>query len=127
MSESKSSQKYLDIMKNILNFLEDETNLEDNFQNLENIFNESKIKDCKLDLLSLLHLISKISNNCHRFNLFFSKIERILQNFQSDIKKYFSNSQIFNIFKSNKRILLFLTEEGIIIFDEYINENWFPK
>ena len=91
----------------------------------------------------------------HRFpNFFFSKIERILQFFKKDIRKYFSNSEIFNIFAGNKRILLFLIEQQIIIIDEYIskkiattdkyikgnypqyfhpeiqpfiNEEWFPK
>ena len=104
--------------------------------------------------MSLLHLISKIGNNYHSFANFFSKIERILLFFKEDIPKYFSNSEIFNIFKSNKKILLFLIEQQIIVIDEYIakkiintdkfinakypqyfqpeiqpfiNEKWFPK
>ena len=67
-----------------------------------------------------MHLISKIENNYHRFPYFFSKIERILLFFKESVKKYFSNSEIFNIFKSNKRILLFLIEQRIIVIDEYI-------
>ena len=119
-----SSQEYLDTMKdiqeNILNFLEEKENSEENFIILENKFEGNKIKDHSYELLSLLHLISKIGNNHHRFPNFFSKIERILLIFKEDIKKYFSNSEIFNIFKSSKRILLFLIEQQIIIFDEYI-------
>ena len=108
----------------------------------------------KYDLLSLLHLISKIGNNCHRFPFFFSKLEIILQLFKEDIKKYFTNSETFIIFKSNKRIILFLIEQQIIVIDgsiaqkitkngkyiegkypqyflpeiePFINEEWFPK
>ena len=153
-----SFQKYLDMMKdiheNILNYLEEETKTEENFQILKDIFNNTKISDSQYDLLSLLHLISKIGNNFHRFPNFFAKIERILLFFKEDIKKYFPNSEIFNIFESNKRILLFLIEQQIIVIDEYItkkisktdkyikskypqyfqpeiqpfiNEKWFPK
>ena len=80
----------------------------------------------------------------------------IINNFEfpHTFKRYFSYSEIFNIFKSNKRILLFLVEQQIIIIDEFIakkitnidiyieakypqyfqpeiqpfiNEQWFPK
>ena len=153
-----SSQEYLDMMKdiqkNILYFLEEEVNSEENLLILEDKFNNLKISDSKYGILPLLHLISKIVNNYHRFPNFFSKIDKILQVFKKDIKKYFSNSEIFNIFKNNKRILLFLIEQRIIIFDEcivkkitqtnkykkakypqyfqpeiqpFINEKWFPK
>ena len=153
-----SSQEYLNIMKdiqeNILTFLEEEDNSEENFIILKSKFEDTRIKDHLYELLSLLHLISKIGNNHHRFPNFFRKIERILLIFKEDIKKYFPNSEIFNIFKNNKRILLFLIEQQIIVFDEYIakqitkkdkytkakypqyfqpeiqpfiNEKWFPK
>ena len=153
-----NSEEYLgtmkDIQENILTFLEEKDNSEENFIILESKFIDSKIKDHLYELLSLLHLISKIGNNHHRFPNFFRKIERILLIFKEDIKKYFPNSEIFNIFKNNKRILLFLIEQQIIVFDEYIakqitkkdkytkakypqyfqpeiqpfiNEKWFPK
>ena len=153
-----SSKEYLDMMKDIqesiLNFLEEEANSEENLLFLKDKFNNSKISDNQYDLLSFLHLICTIGNNFHHFSNFFSKIERILLFFKEDIKKYFSNSEIFNIFKNNKRILLFLIEQHIIVFDEYIakkitktdkytkakypqyfqpeiqpfiNEKWFPK
>ena len=143
-----------DIQENILYFLEEENNSEENFIILQRKFNDTKIKDNLYELLYLLHLISKIGNNHRRFSNFFSKIERILHIFKKDIKNYFPNSEIFNIFKNNKRILLFLSEQQIIVFDEYIvkkisktdkfieakypqyfqpeiqpfiNEKWFPK
>ena len=118
-----NSQEYLDMMNSIyekiLNFLEEEVSSDKNLL-LKDIFNNTKINDNKYNLLSFLHLISKISDNRCRFTNFFSKIERIFQIFKEDIKKYFSNSEIFNIFKSNKRILLIIIEQQIIVFDEYI-------
>ena len=97
-----NSKEYLgamkDIQENILNFLEEKDNSEENFIILESKFEDIKIKDHLYELLSLLHLISKIGNNRHRFPNFFSKIERIFLIFKEDIKKYFPNSVIFNIF-----------------------------
>ena len=39
--------------------------------------------------------------------------------FMKIIKKYYSNAEIFDIFKSNKRLLLFLIEQKLIVFDQY--------
>ena len=122
MSE-RNPQQYLEIMNSIQESIEQflkKENSEDNFSILVNTFDKTKINDNKFDLLSLLHLISKIVNNSYRSHNFFEKIEQILLYFQSDINNYFSNSQIFNIFEGNKRILLFLNEEGILTFDENI-------
>ena len=35
----------------------------------------------------------------------------IIVHYQKEIRKYFSNYEIFNIFKSNKKILLILIQE----------------
>ena len=111
-----NSVEYLEEMKAIqeklLLYLEGEA---------ENMSADDIFKDKKFhDYLSYLHLVSKISNNHHRCENFFSKIKEILQLFKEDIKTKISNSQLFNIFKSNKQILLFLIEEGLLAFDEYI-------
>ena len=99
------------IYEKILDFLEGEVGN----TNLDDIIN-----DKFLDYLSLLHLILKISNNHHRCENLYGKIKEILQLFKEDIKTKISNFQIFNIFKSNKQILLFLIEEGLLTFDEQI-------
>lgn len=121
---SMSIQDYLDEMrrvrKSLLNFIKSESNDEENFRILNDVFKELKISEDQHKLMSLLHLLVKIANNHQRSSKFFSKIEQILLVFQSDINKYFLNSEIFNVFKSNKRILLFLIEQKIIIIDEYI-------
>lgn len=118
-----NSQEFLEVIKkiqeNILLFLENEANLEESFQNLSIILQDQKICDDKLKLTLLLHLILKISNNHHHGPNFFGKLEQILNIFKDSIKKNFTNSEILSIFKSNKRILLFLIQENIIIVDKY--------
>ena len=64
-----------------------------------------------------MYLISKIFKNHYRSNdskCFINKIERIINNYKKKMLLHFSNFEIFQIFKENKRILLFLFEEQII-------------
>ena len=108
------------IQSNLLGFFDNEANVEENYQNLCISFDEFKISDDLYALKSLLHLLLKLANNHHRSPNFFSKIKQILYFFKEDIIKYFSNSEIFNIFKSNKCILLYFIEENILTMDKYI-------
>ena len=113
-------QKMKEIQEDIIKFIDEESYIEENFPRLIYKFDESKICDNKHEIQAVLHLISKIANNHHRSPNFFHKIEQILMHFKYIIKKYFSNSEIFTIFKGNKKILLFLIEEKMMIFDEYV-------
>ena len=113
-------EKFKEIQSALLDFIENDENVDDCLHNLLILFKEKKIQDDKHDLMTLFHLITKIANNHYRGPLFFEKIDKILLIFQDDFKKKFSNSEIFNIFKSNKRILLFLIEQKLIIIDDYI-------
>ena len=117
-------EAHLDEMKNIHNAilysLGNEVSVEENFQNLTELFYDSKISENKNKLKLLLHIFAEIANNYHRSPNFFSKIEQILQYFKFNITNYFPNWEIFNIYKSNKRILLFLIEEKILFVDDYI-------
>ena len=119
-----NSQQYLDEMKkiqqNLLDFLDNERDEEEIFQNLKTILDDLKICDNQNQLKSLLYLLSKISNNHHRGPNFFNKIEKILLLFKNDIKKFYSNWDIFFIFKENKRMILFLINEQIINIDKQI-------
>ena len=115
--------KYLDEMRNIqenfLEFLENVENNDENFNNLKIKFEDMKIQNNKHDLQMVLYFISNICANHFRCPTFFDKIERILQYFKADIKKNYSNSEIFKIFEQNKRILLLLIKDEIITVDEY--------
>ena len=90
-----SSEEFLEEMKkiqaNLIDFLEHDDNNEEKYQNLIKIFDDIKIHDNQFKIKSLFYLILKISNHHHREPEFFSKIEKILQLFKDDMKKYFPN------------------------------------
>ena len=122
-----SAEEYLNEMKTIqnffLNYINNEANVEENYQNLIQILDDIKIYENQHKVKSLFYLTIKISNNHYRGSDFFNKIEKILLLFKDKMKKYFSNSELFHIFKSNKRLLLFLFEENIMVMDEFIVKN----
>ena len=63
-------------------------------------------------------LLSKISNNHHRFPNFFRNIEQIILILRDDILQHFSSEQMFRIFYENKKIILFFIKNGIINPDQ---------
>ncbi|KAK8840975.1 hypothetical protein M9Y10_027811 [Tritrichomonas musculus] len=115
------SQKMKEIQELILNFLDNDDDQEAQYNNLIKLINDQKIPSDKQGLRTILHLISKICDNYHRSKHFFNKIEKVIKNYQNEIKNNFSNYEIFNIFKNNKRILLFLFEEKIVIPDKSLS------
>lgn len=120
MDVNEYLKKMKEIQQNILDFIDQNDDIETNFQNLNYIFDEQKIGSNKHDLKLILHFILKISNNQHRTACFFNKIERILKFFKNEITTYYTNFEIFNIFKGNKRIILFLIKEKIIYMNKSI-------
>lgn len=75
-------EHYLEEMKkiqeNLLNFIDEETGVDENFQNLKVVFDEFKTVDDKNILKSTLHLLSRVIDNNHRGPSFFDKIEKII-------------------------------------------------
>ena len=150
-------QEYLEKMKNIhqniFEFIEDEDDSEDKFQNVKDILINNIIEDKQDEFKTFLYFLSKISNNQQRTANFFSKLEQIIEYLKDDLRKHFSNFELFHIFSSSRRILLFLIETKILIIDEsiakqiiqskyakakypqyfqpeiqpFINKKWFPK
>ena len=118
------TQEYIEqkkeIQQNILEFINDESEIQIYLYKLKNIFKNMQLKKNTQELILILRLISKITKNHHRTPTFFEKIEQILTIFKKPIQTYLSNSQLFNIFKNNKRILLFLIEQKYIIPDQNI-------
>ena len=111
--------KLIQIQEPLLNFLEN-----DDIQNFETKYlDDLKIKENKHKMRILLYLISKISQNHHRNPNFIDKVEKILLTYKKEIKIFFSNLEIFLIFKKNKRILYFLYKEQIIIPNKTILTN----
>ena len=119
-----SFEEFVDKMKNIqiilLEFLEDESDAEDKYENLINLISTLNIINVQYEFKALLKLMNTISSFHQRGPNFISKNERLLRHFKKDIQKYFSNSEIFEIFKLNMRIHLFLIEEKIMTIDEYV-------
>ena len=114
--------EYLEKMKKIQEKLL--VYLESNEKNetLHNILEDTRFHEDRYELISLLHFVLRISNNHHRDDIFDSKIEEILRFFKEDIKTKIPNSELFHIFKSNKKILLFLHQEGLFKFDNQITK-----
>lgn len=117
-------ERYLNEMKriqeNFIDFLDNEGNTEEKIQYLNHFFEDINIRNDKSKMSILFRFISSIYDNHHRGTNFLNKIFSILQLFKEDIQKYFLNSEIYNIFKGNKQILLFLNEEKILILDHYV-------
>ena len=127
MSIKEYSDKNKIVEKSLLAFLEDESSTDEYYQDLTNIIDKNKISTDKYELILFLHLISKISEYHHRDTSFINKLERILRNYAQDIKKNLTDFEIFNIFKDNKRILLFLFEEQIITINKQIVQKMIKK
>ena len=104
----------------ILNYIDEEEETEEKYQNLIKLLNDEKIGDNYHELKSFLYLIQSISNHHYRSTNFFDKITQILRIVKDQIKTKLSNSEIFKIFQKNKRIILILKEEDILQFDKLI-------
>ncbi|KAK8839663.1 hypothetical protein M9Y10_032033 [Tritrichomonas musculus] len=117
MSITESIEQKKRIQESLLEFIEDESNSEENFVQ---VINDQKIQADKYEFKSLIQIINKISDNHQRILNFIEKIERILVFFKTDLNKYFTNSEKFELFKGNKRLLLFLIEEKIVTIDETV-------
>ena len=113
-------KKMKNIQKHILQFLDDDSNQEENYQILISYIIDLKIIDNKKEIKEILNLILHISNNYHHSPIFFSQIDRILAFFKNEIQDCFSNFDLFHFFRKNKRILLFLFEEKLLIPDRTI-------
>lgn len=78
-------------------------------------------------LREILQIVSKISVNHHRNPDFYTNIEKIILQLVPEIKDSFANSEIFNLFKKDKRILLFLFKNKILNIDKSIINHFYTK
>ena len=123
MNAEEYLEKMVDFQKNIIDYLDGESDFHEVFKAIH-FFQNNYTKN---EIESVLQLIIKITNNHYRKPDFLTKIIQIIDQFKTFIQDNFSQSEIFQIFKSNKRILLYFVEELILQFDQsminYINEN----
>ena len=100
-----------------MDYVDNELDENENYDSLIDYFTTSKIAENKEEIRCLFHFLNIISNNHHRSPNFFQKIEKIISYFEKSFKDSFSNIEIIDLFWCNKRILLYLYESHIIIFD----------
>ena len=103
-----------------LSYIDDPNSDENNFQNLIDNFKIQDLFQNQNELKEFLQFITKIAKNHHRQPNFFDQIEKVLLYLENDLKKNFTNSEIFTIFKNSNPILLFLIKQKIITVDTSI-------
>ncbi|KAK8844304.1 hypothetical protein M9Y10_024516 [Tritrichomonas musculus] len=118
---SEEMQKYIEEQKQIYNclmaFLE---NSEDNAEDFQKLVSTVKLYNHEKDREKFeqsLRLITDVANYYSNSSAFYEKIFHILSIFKEQINQTFTNIEIFKIFQSNKKILLFLYVEQIITID----------
>ena len=88
-------QEYINNKKvlqaNFIQFLDDDDNFEENFQNLIKEIENQKILQMQDEFKLFLNLISRVSENHYHTPNFFNKIEQILNHIKEYIKKYITN------------------------------------
>ena len=71
MSLTEELEIMKSIQKNLLDLIDEENEIEECYQNILHLFEDYKIKDDQCFLISILLLISKISDNHNRSINFF--------------------------------------------------------
>lgn len=112
-------KKMKSLQKGFISFISSKTKEEEEtHQNLIQLLDDYKIKENQSDFKMFLRLITKIADNDQHLPNYFNKITSVIDHIKNEIKQTFSNQEIFDIFRSNKRIILFLIKSNIISFDE---------
>lgn len=120
MSIEETIEEMKTVQRALLAFLENESGIDENLKKLFKILDNDQTINDNHEFELLLRLINTIGNQHQHVDHFITKNEQILSHFKNNIKNFFTNAEIFEIFQNNKRILLFLIEEQIITIDEYI-------
>lgn len=107
-----------DVQNYILEYINSESNELEDLYLLQKFLEDIKISENKDLLKEFLYLVVKISDNYHRNEVFFNRILSILSIYESKFRNFYSNYEIFNICKKNKRILLYFLQKNIIIPDK---------
>ena len=104
----------------VLTFIEEEEDDDEYFFDLSNFIKKQNFMMNEKLLHEFIEILINIINNCHRYPDFFGKIIKIVQLLIKDMQQYYSNEELFKIFSSNKRILLSLIENKVILLDKRI-------
>lgn len=116
---------YLNEMQNLqhvlLEYIDSESEDEVNFRELINKYENSNISKKRDTIKDFLYLISSIANN-HRAPNLIQRIEQLLIYLKNQIEENFTSIDLLMIFKKNKRIILFLLKERLIVPDKTMSQ-----
>lgn len=107
------NQRMNDLYQSLLAYI-DGNNDDAQFEALIQTINEMRIFQESSKIHEFLSLICSVSFFHYRSASFFEKFEKILSHFKNEIQQHFSSNSLFEIFKNNRRILLFLIEINLI-------------
>ncbi|KAK8895501.1 hypothetical protein M9Y10_023968 [Tritrichomonas musculus] len=108
-----------------IEYIESTDDTDKYLQNLISFIEDTQLLKDKPNFNELLHMVNYITNEHYRTPDFFQKTDAFLSYIKNDIQNHFSNIEIFNIFQENKRILLSLFNEKIIIPNKEIANRFF--
>ena len=121
--------KMKELYSAFINFIEATDGYQDEYGSFIQVLENQEILKNPVLTLDLHRLISSVEENHQRTSDFYEKIEQIIQYVFKNSKTSFSNSEIFQIYKTGKRILLLLLEKKYLIPNESIisqilEEDW---
>lgn len=105
--------------KTILEFVDDDSQHNNDPNFLDDLKNQISYP---YELKIILYMLLNISNYHHRSKNFYQKIEQILKYFKDYIIHNFTSSEIATIFQDNRRIILFLYNEGMIKIEDFVEK-----
>ena len=110
-----------EIQNKLITFLDDnDSDYADKLKELIQYLGDNKIQEDENEFRAFLYLLLFIHCNHHRNPNFLKKIDSIIINYQNEIKHYFPNDEMYSFFKKDKRILLCLLENQILILNQQI-------
>ena len=116
-----------ELYNKLIIYIENENFDEKNYENLISFIEKLNIMEKRQEFIEFLKLISKICKNYKRSISFLNKIEQIILKYDKNIRNILSNDDIFNIFKNNKYLLLFLIKKSILTVNQQIVDQILEK
>lgn len=104
------------IQSQLIDFFQKEDVVEDQFTNFVKLLTENRVADNPNEMKLFFRMFVAITNNHGHFHSFSEKLCKILHFYKNCLMNY-SPKELLKLFGNNKRILLFLIENGILQID----------
>ena len=125
MSINEYIDKKRELYDLIIQFIEEEREIEYIYQSLTTYIDEQQICQNRDELSELLQIIVKINKNHHRSPDFLTKVRKVLNYLSELLKQTFSNPELFQFVKNDKYLLLFFIKKGLITLDDSILSDFY--